>query len=814
MKRIHPFIFIVLFLPFKSIAQSGASLFDSSILHEIRINFSQENYWDSLTINYQNWVSDQSADDVYTEANITIDGNLVESIGARFKGLSSYYYVESLKKPMKIDLNEFVEGQNYFGIKKFNLHNGAADPSMMRDFVAYDVMRTAGVKVPRLSHTKLYINDVYWGVYGIIEQIDKDFVEANFPSDGGTLIKNNGWSELQWLGDDPAEYQEDFQLKTNEDTEDWSDFIHFVDVLNNTSDEEFALEIEKVFDVNLFLHVMAVDVMLDNWDSYFRNQRNWYLYHEPNSGKMQWIPWDYNLSLGGDVHTVGNPYPPIDASCNLIVDFSTVRDSDNLVSFIPKSNQELSDWRWETGDGNEYNTENPAHSYESNGSYNVCFYGSYEQADGSICEQRRCKEVDLSFLPAACNTIINGTCPYPATDPIYQEVVAQDSYCCNDTWDAVCNLQYYDILLEQDTVFDLGVEYNPRLSLIIDDSDKVLADRILAVPEFRQKYLDIVCVILENNFNEERLFPLIEEQSALINEAIYEDPNYIFTWDYYEYDQGDGSGGGNEAEIPALKSVLNERFLQMENELLEANQDCENAFSSIAWNDLVINEFMASNNEDSGIVDPNGQSEDWIELYNNSDVIIDLTHFYLSDNTDPFKWQFPIGTTINPDEYLIIWGDKDEMELGLHANFKISKQGGIITLTHEDRTLIDEVVYEEQTTNLSYARIPNGLGYFSIHSPSFNENNETLSSNHLVFNNLISDVYPNPAKDYFIIEFPFLENEKVFLRLNNVLGQVIIPSFELKQSKQRIDLNKVNPGVYFLEIRQGNQTNIKKINIH
>lgn len=794
-----------------SFAQSGGTLFDPSYLHEIRLNFDQPNYWDSLTINYQNWVSDQSADDVYTPATITIDGYEMETVGIRFKGLASYYYVDGLKKPMKVDLNEFVDDQNYLGIKKFNLHNGACDPTMMRDFVAYDVLRKAGVKAPRMSHAKIYINDEFFGVYGVIEQIDKTFIKENFADDDGTLIKNNGWSELHWWGDDPLEYQDDFQLKTNEETDDWSDFINFLDVLNNADDAVFLEEFEKVFDINLYLHVLATDVMLNNWDSYIQNERNWYLYHEPSSGKMHWIPWDYNLSLGGDVHSVGNPYPPIDPACNLITDF-TVSYSGNTASFEPRTNQETLLHLWEFGDGTSSNEASPSHTFPTTGTYNVCYTGGIFTQNSEVCQQRRCQTIDLSFDPSSCYSITNGDSPYPATDPIFQQVIAQDDYCCSNGWDAVCDLQYFEIYLEQDTTFEMGVEYNTDLPLVVNNPDKVLIDRLLSIPSVRKKYFNIACNILENNFNAERLFPLIDQQVALIRPAIYEDPNYIFTWDYFEYDAGDGSGGGNDAEVPALKWVLAERFADISTDLQSWNQGCANSFSPIEWQELVVNELMASNNEDSGIVDPAGETEDWIELYNNSNEDIDLTHCYLSDDVnDLYKWNFPMGTTVQPAEYLIVWADKDEQQTGIHTNFKLSKSGESLYLTHEDGTMLDSLTFGEQTTNMGYARTPNGTGEFIIQDPTFGMNNEPPNAAFAQEKIAPFKIFPNPATDFLTIDIIQQQPVVTTATIKNIMGQMVIPTIQLSNAKNQIAVNELTAGIYFLEVQQGDQFWVKRI---
>jgi hypothetical protein len=62
---------------------------------------------------------------------------------------------------------------------------------------------------------------------------------------------------------------------------------------------------------------------------------------------------------------------------------------------------------------------------------------------------------------------------------------------------------------------------------------------------------------------------------------------------------------------------------------------------------------MSSNR--SFITDEDGSFEDWIELYNADDQVINLLGFGLSDNyNNPFKWVFP-DYDMKPGEYLLIW---------------------------------------------------------------------------------------------------------------------------------------------------------------
>jgi len=139
---------------------------------------------------------------------------------------------------------------------------------------------------------------------------------------------------------------------------------------------------------------------------------------------------------------------------------------------------------------------------------------------------------------------------------------------------------------------------------------------------------------------------------------------------------------------------------------------------------VVINEIMPVNS--STVADQNGQFDDWIELFNKSYTDVDLSGYYLSDNSDKnLKWQFPSGTTISGNGYLIIWADDDTTQSGLHANFKLSSAGEDVVLSRTDGKITDQVTFPAQTLELTYARIPNGTGPFKWGNATFNRNNDT-----------------------------------------------------------------------------------------
>jgi len=118
--------------------------------------------------------------------------------------------------------------------------------------------------------------------------------------------------------------------------------------------------------------------------------------------------------------------------------------------------------------------------------------------------------------------------------------------------------------------------------------------------------------------------------------------------------------------------------------------------------DLVINEFMASNVGSYPEMYDFGDYNDWIELYNNTPVPINLENYFLSDDEQaPLKWKFPANATLATHAYLLIWADGYNEVPGspyvrdtwpwesyttqhYHTNFKLSQSGEDLVLSRAD----------------------------------------------------------------------------------------------------------------------------------
>ena len=148
---------------------------------------------------------------------------------------------------------------------------------------------------------------------------------------------------------------------------------------------------------------------------------------------------------------------------------------------------------------------------------------------------------------------------------------------------------------------------------------------------------------------------------------------------------------------------------------------------------LYINEFMADN--DNIIQDPQGQYDDWIEIYNPGASPVDIGGMYMSDDlANPSKYQIPdtvsAQTTIPAGGFLLLWADNQTADGVLHLGFSLSKNGEAVGLFGTDGlTPIDTYTFGAQTTDVSEARQTDGSPTwvnFLIPTPDATNNTEYL----------------------------------------------------------------------------------------
>lgn len=307
----------------------------------------------------------------------------------------------------------------------------------------------------------------------------------------------------------------------------------------------------------------------------------------------------------------------------------------------------------------------------------------------------------------------------------------------------------------------------------------------------RDRYLNMYCTLLETSLEIESQIEMLNDFKEILKNEVVNDPYIDLIGDFM-------------LETDNLETYLRQRNTNLTAELENLLGSCPPFENPVPPNSIAINELVASNDSLSGITDGNGSYPDWIELYNNSNEALALQDLYLSNDVDFLKhWKFPKGTQITPNDYLIVWADRDVEEEGLHCDFKLNKAKGSLYLSNENNEIIDSISYSNQSTNVSLARIPNGVGNFIASPSTFNTNNEFVSTEDIVSVDMALQIFPTPAQNIAFLEVASGNSTNCNLQLISLEGRVLYETnLKLNQGTNsvEVDLHNYPAGFYSLSI--------------
>jgi hypothetical protein len=242
------------------------------------------------------------------------------------------------KRSWKVEMEADDPGHDeLLGMHRFNLKAMYNDPSQMREALAWQLFGRVGVPASQHTYAKLAFDDLYFGLFSLIEQVDKQFLKDHFgANDKGNLYKaycgdigcatlehrvgeGDDDSGRQYMGRDPANLT--YRLKANEDqptANTLDDLAQFVWVINGVGlpggeerfdTDAFRQSVEEILNVHAFLRWAATNLLIGSWDNYFATPANYYLYNSGFDGDADgfmtkpyftFIPWDYDNSFGID----------------------------------------------------------------------------------------------------------------------------------------------------------------------------------------------------------------------------------------------------------------------------------------------------------------------------------------------------------------------------------------------------------------------------------------------------------------------------------------------------------------------------------
>ena len=241
----------------------------------------------------------------YVLSEMEFDGQRIADVGLRFKGSSSYAVsAGTLRRPMRVDFDRFVEGGRFAGIESFNLSNTSFDPSQVREALAFWLFQKLDVPAARTGHALVYLTVTgkydreYLGLYTLIEAIDPHFLKKHFGNSDGLLLKPAGMRGFAYLGENWDQYRGICSPRSKERPEACQKVIELARLIHRADDATFRDKIGSFLAVDEFLRFVAVNSAILNFDSFLSTGHNYYLYVNPADGRVHFIPWDLNMSFG------------------------------------------------------------------------------------------------------------------------------------------------------------------------------------------------------------------------------------------------------------------------------------------------------------------------------------------------------------------------------------------------------------------------------------------------------------------------------------------------------------------------------------
>ncbi len=762
MKQVLSILALILPLSVKAQQQPYNPVFDDTHVPSIYITLDQADL--DLILAAGNEFSDDEYPARFIFSSPTMQ-DTVENVGFRLRGNTSRV---SQKKSFKVSFNTFEQGRKYNGLEKLNLNGEHNDPSIIRSKLSWDLFQEMGLPATRANHVALFVNEEYKGLYINVEHIDEQFLQSRFGNDAGNLYKCLYPADLTYRGPNGDDYNVfsgdrriyDLKLKDT-DAGAYDDLAHLIDIINNSSDNDFPTAIASVLDVNTYLKILAIEVATGSWDGYWFLMNNYYLYSNPQTGLFHFIPFDYDNTFGIDfvggnwgtrnIYNWGHPSQARPLTERLL-NVDTYRDrftyylnqllthSFNTSQLYPRIDA-LLDMIAPFAETDTYRTLDYGYDFDA-------FLTSYTEALG--------------------NHVMYGIKPYIETR--YHHTLNQ--------LDAEVDVSPIIDVLSIQTMPERPAPEDPVVfSVDIDDEDPALT----VVVEYRLDGQDWLSIVLSDDGQN-------GDQIA-----------------------GDGTYAGT---APALMGsgivsyILSARDGSRQTSFAETRTFVA-GFPQIT---LRINELMASNTRT--VSDEAGEFDDWVELYNNGAAPVSLDGIFLTDNlTLPDRWPLP-AQTIAPGEFLLLWLDGAPDQGPSHAPFRLSAAGESIGLFGRDETSfypIDTLSFSGLSPDVSFARTTDGNGTFApTGSPTPGATNQTNVANEnelKIQHTTLSTPYPNPFSTQTTFWIDVEQPETIAIELYDLLGRklAILHNAMLSRGRHQITLSVVDKnipaGVYYIRMQ-------------
>ena len=274
--------------------------FDPDHILQVELTMAESD-WDTMRYESRSFFSeflgdcmDQPFSGNYStfSADISIDGESLSNIGIRKKG---FIGSQSVDRPgFKINLDEYVQGAELFGVDNVTLNNAVQDPAIIRQCLGYDLFRQAGLAAPRCNFARVSMNGQDLGIYAHVEPIKRSFLRDHFGSDDGDLYEGT-------LSDFHPQKYLTFDSKNSDTDESLTAIAALTEALESSSPDTLKAILDEHIDLDHFLTFWAMETLTGHWDGYTGNLNNFYVYRPMETERFVFIPWGMDGIMSPDM---------------------------------------------------------------------------------------------------------------------------------------------------------------------------------------------------------------------------------------------------------------------------------------------------------------------------------------------------------------------------------------------------------------------------------------------------------------------------------------------------------------------------------
>lgn len=218
----------------------------------------------------------------YVPADVSFNGVRFQNVGLRKKGFLGS--LDERRPSLKVKIDKYEKGRSIDGRRNLTLNNNKQDTTLMSQFIGYELFRNSGVPAPRAALANVTVNGENLGVYSHIASVRDPFLVDAFGNEDGTLYEGTVVDFFDdWAGG--------FERKSGPGKAGLARINALIKALDIEDDASAQEAIWKVVDQDAFYTFWAMEGLLSFWDGYSGNRNNFFVYDNPETGKLHFIPW-------------------------------------------------------------------------------------------------------------------------------------------------------------------------------------------------------------------------------------------------------------------------------------------------------------------------------------------------------------------------------------------------------------------------------------------------------------------------------------------------------------------------------------------